>query len=67
MTKTITCCDGCGKELKCNSEKYYLDLRTDKYWVVEKEFQEKNLVFCEYCASDIKDSLKRIADMKCCW
>jgi hypothetical protein len=61
-TKTIRVCDGCGKELKMTQEIYRLRLETDKFWnVVEKDWLEKNLDFCEGCATDIKDSLRVIA------
>jgi len=55
-------CDGCGEILKRTSDRYKLSLRTDRFWnSVEMDYFEKNLDFCERCAENIKESLKKIA------
>ena len=61
-TKTIRVCDGCGKELTKTSQIYRLSLKTDRFWnVVEMDYLEHQLEFCERCAVDIKQTLQKLA------
>ena len=61
--KTITVCDGCGKELDKISKTYHLPMKTDRFWdSVEMDYCEVNLEFCETCAKNIKNTLNRIAE-----
>jgi len=63
--KEMHICDGCGEILKRTSDRYKLSLRTDRFWnSVEMDYFEKNLDFCERCAENIKESLKKIAQNK---
>lgn len=63
--QVITACDGCQVELKSTTEIYKLRLKTDKFLnVAESDWFEKNLVFCENCATNIKASLEKIAGDK---
>lgn len=66
MIKTIICCDGCGKELSSIKEKYYIQLKTDKFLDAagDTDYDYKDLVFCERCANDIKSALMKIANRK---
>lgn len=60
--KEIRVCDGCGKELISESGIYHLDLKTDKFWnVVETDYNLIRLDFCERCALEIKETLKKLA------
>lgn len=61
-TKTITVCDGCGRELPKTCDRYHMDLKTDRFWNgVEKDDITYSREFCERCALDIKATLERIA------
>lgn len=61
--KQIHVCDGCGCELESTSDRYYLSLRTNRFWNgVEMDYLEENLEFCELCARNIKNSLVKIAN-----
>ena len=60
-TKTITVCDGCGTELKRTSEKYFIDMKTDKFWNgVENDCRIEHLVFCEDCAVSLKKTMENL-------
>ena len=60
--KTITVCDGCGKEIESVSKCYHLVLATDRFWNgVESVHNVEKLDFCERCARQIKDTLQQIA------
>ena len=63
ITKTITLCDGCGKDLTGNFQHTYrLDLKT-KTWSEyhnEKHQNVVNLEFCETCAREIKATLEKL-------
>lgn len=57
ITKTITLCDGCGKDLTGNFQNTYrLDLKTDTWSEYHNERYQNvvKLEFCESCAREIK-------------
>lgn len=64
MVKTIVCCDGCDKELGSVKQKYYLSLKTCTFLdgAGDTDYFEKDLVFCENCADNIKQSLIKISN-----
>ena len=65
VTKTITLCDGCGKDLTGNFQNTYrLDLKTDTWSEYHNERYQNvvKLEFCETCAREIKSSLKKIEE-----
>ncbi|MDO4787421.1 MAG: hypothetical protein Q4A13_10815 [Fretibacterium sp.] len=65
ITKTITLCDGCGKDLTGNFQHTYrLNLETESWseYHNEKHQNVVKLEFCESCAREIKASLKKIEE-----
>lgn len=62
--KTINVCDCCGKELKYTSETYHISFMTDYFSDVcgSRDWNEFKSEFCESCARDIKNSLRKIID-----
>ena len=63
--KQIHVCDGCGCEVEGTNDRYYLSLRTNRFWNgVEMDYLEKNLEFCKFCARDIKNALVKIANQE---
>lgn len=63
ITKTITLCDGCGKDLTGRRrDTYRLDLKTDTWSEYHNERYQNvvKLEFCETCARDIKATLKKL-------
>jgi hypothetical protein len=52
-TKTITVCDGCGKELRYTKERYTIDLKTSRYRECAEDdlfYDVIELEFCDTCA-----------------
>lgn len=65
ITKTITLCDGCGKDLtERYRDIYRLDLKTTTWSEYHNETYQNvvNLEFCEACARDIKATLKKLEE-----
>jgi len=61
--KTITVCDGCGKEINNASERYHLSFSSDRFWnAVEMDYLQENLEFCKVCAINIKNTLHKILE-----
>lgn len=63
ITKTITECDGCGKDLTGNFQNTYrLDLKTASWSEYHNERYQNvvKLEFCEACARDIKATLEKL-------
>ena len=60
--KTIIVCDGCGQELKERREIYRLNFETDTFLdgAGDTDYNVINLVFCEDCANNIKNTLSKI-------
>lgn len=62
--KTLIVCDGCDKELKNKSERYYLYFRTDSFLDAagDIDYNTIDLVFCEHCAKHIKSTFEKILE-----
>lgn len=62
MKKEIIVCDGCGTELKKESDIYHLLLKTDEFWDgVESAPNIECLDFCHSCTLSIKKTLEKLS------
>lgn len=62
--KTITVCDGCGKEIKSNGDHYELHFKSKRFTDAagSRDWNDVNLEFCESCTNNLKASLRKIAE-----